>query len=39
MTTRPVSVVSAADYDELRSELDGLRLLLRQLVQTAPRSC
>ncbi len=34
----PISVVSAADYDALRGELDELRLFLRQLVHSSPRA-
>lgn len=34
----PISVVSAADYDAARREVDELRLFLRQLVQSSPRS-
>ena len=34
----PITVVSAADHDALRRELDELRLFLRQLVHSAPRS-
>lgn len=33
----PISVVSAADYDAARRELDELRLFLQQLVRSAPR--
>ena len=32
----PITVVSAADYDALQRELDGVRLFLRQLVHTSP---
>jgi len=35
---RPVHVVSAADYDALRAEMDGLRLFLRRLTLTSPRA-
>ena len=35
---RPVTVVSAADYDATRAELDRLRLLLQQMVHTSPRN-
>jgi hypothetical protein len=34
----PITVVSAVDYDATRRELDELRLFLRQLVHTSPRS-
>ena len=34
----PISVVSAADYDAARRELDELRLFLRQLAHSSPRS-
>jgi hypothetical protein len=33
----PISVVSAADYDAARGELDELRLFLRQLAHSSPR--
>ena len=33
----PIAVVSAADYDAARRELDELRLFLQQLVHSAPR--
>ncbi len=33
----PITVVSAADYDAVRRELDELRLFLRQLVHSSPR--
>ena len=31
-------IVSAADYDEVKAELDELRLLLQQMVHTTPRN-
>ena len=34
----PISVVSGADYDATRRELDALRLFLQQLVHSAPRN-
>ncbi|HET7197386.1 MAG TPA: hypothetical protein VFI86_01865 [Burkholderiales bacterium] len=33
----PITVVSAAEHEALRRELDELRLFLRQLVRSAPR--
>jgi hypothetical protein len=33
----PITVVSAADYDAARRELDELRLFLQQLVHSSPR--
>ena len=30
-------IVSAADYDAVKAELDELRLLLQQIVHTSPR--
>jgi hypothetical protein len=33
----PVSIVSAAEYDAARQELDELRLLLRQIATSSPR--
>jgi hypothetical protein len=33
----PINIVAAADYDAVRSELDELRLFLRQLVHATPR--
>lgn len=34
---RPVIVVSAADHDELKRQLDELRLFIRQLALVSPR--
>ena len=34
----PITVVSGADYDAARRELGELRLFLRQLVRSTPRS-
>jgi hypothetical protein len=34
----PITVVSAADYDATRHELDELRLFLRQLIHASPRA-
>lgn len=33
----PITVVSAADYDATRRELDELRLFLQQLAHSSPR--
>lgn len=33
----PITVVSAAEYDAARRELDALRLFLQQLVHSSPR--
>ena len=33
----PVEIVSAADYDAVRAEADGLRLFLKQIVASLPR--
>ena len=31
-------IVAAADYDEVKAELDELRLLLQQIAHTSPRN-
>ena len=33
----PVEIVSAADYDAAREELEALRLFLKQIVLSSPR--
>jgi len=33
----PVEIVSAADYEAVRAEADGLRLFLKQIVVSLPR--
>jgi hypothetical protein len=35
---RPVTIVSAAEYDQVRAELDELRLVLRQIALITPRN-